>query len=98
MNTKHLVPAVVVGIFAVCFAWTQTANKVAQQDVIQTDAVAAKLKNTAGQKPLILQVGFSGLYKSYHIPDSVYAGPANSPAGLEAIKKAVANIPKEREI
>jgi thiosulfate/3-mercaptopyruvate sulfurtransferase len=67
-----------------------------QKDLVQPKDVAARLKSNP--KPLILQVGFETLYKSSHLPDAEYAGPASNPKGLEAIRKAVANVAKEREI
>jgi thiosulfate/3-mercaptopyruvate sulfurtransferase len=70
----------------------------APQDLIQPSAVAAKLKESDAKKPLILQIGFQTLYRSSHLPGAEYAGPASNPAGIEAIKKAVANVAKDREI
>ena len=64
--------------------------------VTQPSALAAMLSKSA--KPIILQVGFQVLYKSKHIPGSLYAGPASSPEGLQALKQAVHNLPKNTEI
>jgi len=62
-------------------------------DVVRPEAVA---KNVA--TPLLLQVGFDVLYRAAHIAGSVYAGPGSKPEGIEALKKAVAGQPKDREI
>ena len=48
--------------------------------------------------PLIIHVGFNVLYRATHIPGAVYAGPASAPEGIEALKKAVAGQPKDRQI
>ena len=48
--------------------------------------------------PRILQVGFGVQYRSKHIPNSEYAGPGSKPEGLEALKKAVAQAPKNQPI
>jgi thiosulfate/3-mercaptopyruvate sulfurtransferase len=48
--------------------------------------------------PLLLHVGFDVLYRASHITGSVYAGPASKPEGIEALKKAVAGQPKDRDI
>jgi thiosulfate/3-mercaptopyruvate sulfurtransferase len=56
---------------------------------------AQSLKQTP---PQILQVGFEVLYKSKHIPGSVYAGPGSKDAGLANLKEAVAALPKDRQI
>ena len=62
-------------------------------DVVQPKVVAKDIKT-----PLLLQVGFDVLYRAAHITGSVYAGPASKPEGIEALKKAVAGQPKDREI
>ena len=38
------------------------------------------------------------MYKSKHIPGSVYAGPGSKEAGLDDLKKAVAGVAKDRQI
>ncbi|HLH39717.1 MAG TPA: rhodanese-like domain-containing protein [Bryobacteraceae bacterium] len=53
-------------------------------------------KQLKGMDALILQVGFEKLYAVKHIPGSVYAGPASR--DLEPLKKAVAGVPKDRQI
>jgi hypothetical protein len=62
----------------------------------QPSELAATLPK--GAKPVILQVGFQVLYKSKHIPGSIYAGPASTPEGLQALKQAVRTLPKNAEI
>jgi len=69
--------------------WTAT-------QVTQPSQLAAKLSK--GAKPVILQVGFEVLYKSKHIPGSIYAGPASSPEGLEALQSAASKLPKNANI
>lgn len=59
----------------------------------------AYLANQLGtSQPKIVNVGFAVLYKSKHIPGSVYAGPGSKEAGLEELKRAVVDVPKDREI
>jgi len=65
-------------------------------EVIHTDDLA---KMTAKkQAPHLYQVGFAVMYKSKHIPGSVYAGPGRTDEGLAELKKAVADVPKDAEI
>ncbi len=64
--------------------------------VTQPSQLASQLSK--GAKPVILHVGFEVLYKSKHIPGSIYAGPASTPEGLEALKHAVATLPKTADI
>lgn len=47
---------------------------------------------------LILQVGSRVLFEEAHIPGSEYAGPASRPAGLDAIRTRVANLPRTQAI
>ena len=66
--------------------------------VIQPSEFAAMLSNRKGAKPVILQVGFQVLYRSKHIPGSIYAGPASKPEGLQTLQEAVHGLPKNTEI
>jgi thiosulfate/3-mercaptopyruvate sulfurtransferase len=50
------------------------------------------------EKPLVIQVGVIHLYRLGHIPGAKYAGPANSPEGLAALKKMVEDVPRSREV
>ena len=68
-----------------------------QVDLIQPAALAVRILDPKS-KPVIFQVGFLELYRANHIPGALFAGPGSSTAGLEALKRAVANIPKDREI
>ncbi|HUA82942.1 MAG TPA: rhodanese-like domain-containing protein [Bryobacteraceae bacterium] len=61
--------------------------------VISPADLARSLK---GLDAAILQVGFAKLYDVKHIPGSIYAGPASH--DLEPLKKALAGVPKNREI
>lgn len=69
----------------------------AETGTIEPKDLAAQLQ-AAGPKPVLIHVGFAVLYRGKHIPQSVYAGPARSAEGLEALKKAVAGVPKDREV
>lgn len=62
-------------------------------DLVQPADVAKDVKS-----PLMIQVGFDVLYRSSHIPGSIYAGPASKPEGIESLKKAVEGQPKDRQI
>lgn len=58
----------------------------------------AKLVQAKSDTPLVVHVGFLFHFDSKHIPGAVYAGPGREEAGLAALRKAVANVPKDREI
>ena len=70
------------------------AAAAAEIALIQPADLAAKL--TA--KPAVFYVGPNVLYRSKHIPASVYAGPGSKPEGLELLKNAVAKLPRDGEI
>lgn len=65
----------------------------AGNDLIQPAQVAKDL-NT----PLIIHVGFPVLYRSTHIPGSVFAGPGSQPEGIVDLKRAVEGQPRVRQI
>jgi len=66
----------------------------AEMALIQPSELAAHLST----KPAIFHVGPGVLYRSKHIPGSVYAGFASRPDGLDGLKAAVAKLPHDREI
>jgi len=65
----------------------------ADLDLIQPDQAVKELPVA-----LFIHVGFPVLYRSVHIPNSVYAGPGSTAEGLADLRKAVAGLPKSREI
>jgi len=69
----------------------------ADLDLIQPADLAARLA-AKGTPPVILHVGPNVLYRSKHIPGTIYAGFAARPEGLEALKTAAQNLPRDREI
>jgi rhodanese-related sulfurtransferase len=62
------------------------------------DAMAPEQLAKDVKSPLLIHVGFPVLYRSTHIPGSVYAGPGSTAEGVAALKKAVAGQPKDRDI
>ena len=63
--------------------------------LIQPKEMAAGLGESA---PAIIHVGPNVLYRSKHIPGSLYAGPGNTEKGIELLKAAVEKLPRTREI
>jgi len=62
-------------------------------DVLAPESLARDLKT-----PLVIHVGFDVLYRASHIAATPYAGPGSKPEGLDALKKAVAGQPHDRDI
>jgi rhodanese-related sulfurtransferase len=65
----------------------------ADLDLIQPEQAVKQLHGA-----LVIHVGFPVLYRSTHIPGSVFAGPGSKDEGLADLKKAVAGQPHAREI
>jgi hypothetical protein len=72
------------------------ANPWTAAQVSQPSELAADL--SSGATPVMLQVGRQVLYKSKHIRGSIYAGPGSTPEGLQALKQAVRDLPKNADI
>ncbi len=73
------------------------AASAAEISIVEPAQVAAELA-AKSSRPVVLMVGFDVLYRSKHIPGSIYAGPAARPDGIEMLKKAVEKLPRNREI
>jgi hypothetical protein len=52
----------------------------------------------AGKAPVVISVAFPNLYHANHIVHAIDAGPGSKPEGIELLKKAVANLPKDADI
>jgi thiosulfate/3-mercaptopyruvate sulfurtransferase len=65
---------------------------------ITPEELAKTLRTPGAEKPALFQVGFRVLFAQAHIPESVYAGPGKTEAGLDALRKAVSALPKTKPI
>jgi len=63
--------------------------------LIQPKELAAVPREKA---PAVLYVGPNVLYRSKHIPGSVFAGPGNTAQGLDLLKAAAEKLPRTQEI
>jgi len=52
----------------------------------------------SAKPPVIISVAFPVLYRSKHILHAVAGGPGSAPEGLEALRQAVAKLPKSADI
>jgi thiosulfate/3-mercaptopyruvate sulfurtransferase len=52
----------------------------------------------SAKPPAVLCVAFPVLYRNKHIIHAVFAGPGSKPEGIESLKKAVADLPKDADI
>jgi thiosulfate/3-mercaptopyruvate sulfurtransferase len=67
-------------------------------DRLMQPAELAGMLQTAGQKPLILQVGSHVLFAEAHIPGAEYAGPGGQEAGLQVLRDRVRNVSRDQFI
>jgi thiosulfate/3-mercaptopyruvate sulfurtransferase len=67
-------------------------------DLLEPAALAGILQSGKSKPPVILDVAFAVLYNNKHLPHAIFAGPGSSSAGIDALKKAVADLPKDSEI
>lgn len=65
--------------------------------VIQPKDLARQLTESKKQR-VLLQVGFSRLYKQGHIPGAKYCGPASKPEGLQRLKNCAQKIARTQDI
>ncbi|MDE3136835.1 MAG: hypothetical protein KGL59_09685 [Acidobacteriota bacterium] len=56
------------------------------------------MQEPAAKQPIVLHVGFKVLYRGAHVPGAIYAGPASTAAGLQALRRAATRIPRDREV
>lgn len=66
--------------------------------ILKPEALAKSLSAATGQKPLVICVGFRVLYEGGHIVAAKFAGPASKPEGIEALKRAVKDLPRDKQI
>ncbi len=68
-------------------------------DLLAPAALAKELAAPgAGERPVLLCVGFLPLYHGAHIPGATLAGPTSRPEGIAALRKAVQDLPADRPL
>jgi len=72
------------------------ATAAAEDAVIQPKDLVAQLQ-AKGAKPTLFFVGFAVMFKK-HIPGAINTGPASRAQGLDGLKAAVAELPRDREL
>ena len=65
--------------------------------LVQPPELAAQLA-AKGPHPAVFMVGPNVLYRSRHIPGSVFAGPGQNEAGLAMLKAEAGKLPRDREV
>ena len=74
------------------------ASLIPPSHLIQPEELVKTLQSSKGTNPLMIQVGSHVLYQQAHVPGSEYIGPASSESGLQALRKRVEPLPRNRPI
>ncbi len=67
-----------------------------KSEVLQPAVLADLIKGP--KPPTVICVAFPVLYHLKHISHASFAGPGSKPEGIEMLKKAVANFPKDADL
>jgi len=95
-NMKLTVPAFSAALAVTFLMAQETSDPWPKTAVIEPAALAQTLQS--GKTPMVISVAFPVLYHAKHIVHAIDAGPGSKPEGIEALKKAVANVPKDADI
>src|ERR1700689_3172949 len=79
-----------------CFGQEAVSDPWAASELLQPAALAKAIES--GKAPILLSVAFPVLYKGKHIVHAINAGPMSKPEGIEALKNAVAKLPKDADL
>src|SRR5258708_790911 len=63
----------------------EVANPWPESSLLEPAALAKTLRSSE-KKPVVICVAFPVLYRAKHIAGAIYAGPGNTPAGLETLR------------
>lgn len=66
--------------------------------IVKPEVLVKSLSSATGEKPLVICVGFPVLYQGGHIVGAKFAGPAARPAGIQALKREVQDLPRDKQI
>lgn len=79
-------------------AFAYQASSIPSSQLINPNELVKVLQSSAGEKPLIIQVGSHVLFSQAHIPGSEYIGLASSESGLQQLRKRVEPLPRDKFI
>jgi len=79
-------------------ASAQQASLIPSSRLINPDELVKILQSAKSDQPLMIQVGSHVLYAQAHIPGSEYIGPAASESGVQALRKRVDSLPRNKFI
>ncbi len=73
-------------------------DAIRSRDLVEPADLAKMIAAPAGQRPVLVHVGFEVLYRGAHIPGATFAGPASRPDGLAALQLALKPIARDRTV
>src|SRR5689334_19247584 len=82
----------IVGLALAVLATVAAADMV----LVQPKDLAAQLQ-AKGPPPALFYVGYQTMFRK-HIPAAAFAGPTSRTQGLDLLKTAVANLPRDRDV
>lgn len=74
----------------------EPSNPWPKSDILEPAILAQAIRSP--KSPIVISVAFPVLYRSKHILHAIEAGPGSKREGLEALKKAVAEYPKDADL
>lgn len=77
---------------------SDTAEPWSTTQVIEPADLVKQLAGPENPRPLVVYVGFDFLYQAAHVPGAVFDGPARESAGLDRLKTAAKDWPRDRDI
>jgi hypothetical protein len=82
-------------------AQATTSSAGAAEDILSSVLLEprelVRMLRSTREKPRILQVGVPVLYAQAHVAGAEYVGAADTPAGLDALRRRLANAPVASE-
>ena len=79
-----------------CWSQEAVSDPWTSSEVLQPAQLAQAIQS--GHAPIVLSVAFPVLYHGKHIVHAINAGPTSKPEGIEALKKAVADMGKDSDL
>jgi len=79
-----------------CWSQQAASDPWSPGDLLEPAALAKAIQS--GKAPVVLSVAFPVLYRGKHIVHAINAGPTLKPEGIEALKSAVANLPRDADL
>ena len=98
---QHRIPALLAAGLLCVSAWIAwgdaQANPWSTGELLAPQALADELHGGVA-KPVVIAVVFPAMYRQRHIAGALFAGPGRDAAGIDALKAAVKDLPKDAAI